>query len=54
MILREILLAMEAVIRVPFMEVDMVANQVTDLEVDKEETNMVAKIPHEHSYDSCN
>ena len=44
----EMMLAMEAVIRVQFMEVDiiMMANQVTDMEVDKE-TNMLAEIPHE-------
>ena len=35
------------VIGVMVMEVDIVANQVTDFQVDKEETNMVAKIPHE-------
>ena len=37
---------MEAVIRVLFMEVDMMAIQVTDIEVDKE-TNMLAEMPHE-------
>ena len=46
MIVMEMMLAMEAVIRVLFMEVDMMANQVTDMEVDKE-TNMLAEMPHE-------
>ena len=51
MIVMEMMLAMEAVIRVLFMEVDMMANQVTDMEVDKE-TNMLAEMPHEDWYDS--
>ena len=46
MIVMEMMLAMEAVIRVLFMEVDMMANQVTDMEVDKE-TNMLAEMPYE-------
>ena len=41
----------EAVIGVLTIEVDKMANQVTDMEVDKE-TNMVAEIPHEDWYDS--
>ena len=44
MILREIML--EVVIGVLVMEVDKVADEVTDIEVDKM-TNMVVEIPYE-------
>ena len=48
MILREMML--EVVIGVMVMEVDKVADEVTNMEVDKV-TNMMAKIPNEDFYD---